>query len=419
MDPRPVNGVVSIPLSGRVLQREAGAADDGRPLPSLCEFVAGPENQLLVAAIRGCLANLEVGGEANGGALGGVRETAHRSLAAASGRPGETFPAADSAWIECGVACEEPPVIDARQSLLILHGPPGTGKSHLAFGLYQQWRRHRPHEPALYLAAVDFARGIHEALDARTIDAFREHLRSAGLLVIEDLGHLASRTTAQIELMSLLDDVADPCQPSAQVVLTSRLAPEQMASLAPGLAARLSSGVSVSMALPSAATRRELLSRLAQQRRTPISAQALGLLAESVAGPAPELFGALLHLETAAIVEGHRIDVPQVHQYVARRSGPRTPSLRGIAVQTARFFSLEITDLKSPSRRRAVVLARGVAMYLARQLTGKSLEEIGHFFGGRDHTTVLHGCRKMEQVLKTDPDARLAVRQLHQTLAGV
>jgi len=90
-----------------------------------------------------------------------------------------------------------------------------------------------------------------------------------------------------------------------------------------------------------------------------------------------------------------------------------TPS-RWIALATARYFAQTLTELRSPSRRRAVVLARGVAMFLARQLTGSSLEQIGRYFGGRDHTTVMHGCGKTATLLKTDPAIRLAVEQLTQ-----
>jgi chromosomal replication initiator protein len=99
-------------------------------------------------------------------------------------------------------------------------------------------------------------------------------------------------------------------------------------------------------------------------------------------------------------------------QYVKARQKAQSPQLREIARLTARHFCLKLRDLKSTSRRQMVVRARGVAMYLARLLTQNSLEEIGRYFGGRDHTTVLYGCRKTEELLSHEPAIHEAVAQL-------
>jgi chromosomal replication initiator protein len=166
-------------------------------------------------------------------------------------------------------------------------------------------------------------------------------------------------------------------------------------------------------------TRRALVQRLADERGTRVDVESLDALAEGLTGSAPELFGALVYLERSAELEDEPIDVLRVSQYLAERSGAKEPTLRGIAVKTARHFALKVQELKSPSRRRTVVAARDVAMYLARQLTGRSFEEIGQFFGGRDHTTVLHGCRKTQRMLESDPAVRSTVQRLHQALSSV
>ena len=112
------------------------------------------------------------------------------------------------------------------------------------------------------------------------------------------------------------------------------------------------------------------------------------------------------------------LDEALIRKYLASRQSPRQPSLQAIASQTARYYALRVTDLKSSSRRCAVVAARDIAMYLARQMTAKSLKQIGDYFGGRDHTTVLHGCRKTEHLLQSDPGARLSVLELRRGLMG-
>ena len=93
-----------------------------------------------------------------------------------------------------------------------------------------------------------------------------------------------------------------------------------------------------------------------------------------------------------------------MRRYLAQRNRQRQPSLHEIALATARHFSLRLADLRSPVRRRALVTARGVAVYLARHFAGESLQEIGRYFGGRDHTTVMHSCRKTEEIVEGDPD---------------
>ena len=307
------------------------------------------------------------------------------------------------------------PAASAHASPLVLTGPPGTGKSHLAYGLHNEWRRRWPDDPVCYLPAVDFVRELNDAGESRNSQAWRSRYRSCRLFVLEDLGHLTANHAAQVELIHALDAFADS---RSQVVITSRLTIDELPALLPGLRSRLQAGLAVSLNLPSSDTRQVLLERLVTARNTPITAEALAALAEGLAFTVPELFGALLYLENSALLDGGRIELEQAQQLIAQRAGGRAPSIRGIAAQTAKHFALKLPDLKSASRRRAVVIARGVAMYLSRQLTDKSLEQIGNYFGGRDHTTVAHGCRKTEDLIENDPSTRQAVLHLHRTLAG-
>jgi chromosomal replication initiator protein len=111
-----------------------------------------------------------------------------------------------------------------------------------------------------------------------------------------------------------------------------------------------------------------------------------------------------------------QLDIEAAREFVAQRSHTRQLTLHDIALATARHFSLRLSDLRSPVRRRALVVARGVAVYLARRLTQESLQEIGRYFGGRDHTTVLHSCQKTTELLATDRAVREAVEQLQEKL---
>ncbi|MBS0209298.1 MAG: ATP-binding protein [Planctomycetes bacterium] len=422
--------IVSIPLSGNVVddavRSSAGrAAGVRRPACSLPEFLAGPENQLagaLMTSLINCPAALPSSGAFNSPAAV-VRELnidIQRAEAAGSAAPHFNIArnnlAKSNGTAETNGAAEPSAEPVSTRSLVVLYGPPGTGKSHLAFGLAEAWRTSSAgSRQVVYLQANDFWRQLNEAFESRTVDLWRNQLRSADLFVLEDLGQLASRATAQVELLHTLDALEAR---GALVVLTSRVAPAAIASLLPGLQSRLASALSLELNPPSPPTRRELIRRLAQLRGTSIQESAVRVLTEGIAGTAPELFGALLYLESQANLERRPINAALTQQYVSGRTATGTPTLRVIALHTARHFSLKVSELKSPSRKRGVVAARDTAMYLARQLTGKSLEQIGAYFGGRDHTTVLHGCRKIETQLETDPAIRHNVTELRQHMAG-
>jgi len=126
----------------------------------------------------------------------------------------------------------------------------------------------------------------------------------------------------------------------------------------------------------------------------------------------------MLPLAVPARQEGRTIDARVIRDYLSQRDSTLRPKLRDIAAATARHFTLRLGDLRGPSRRRPLVAARDVAIYLCRQLTRESLGRIGEYFGGRDHTTILHACRKTGELLQADPAIRQAIDQLQRKFPG-
>lgn len=339
---------------------------------------------------------------------------------------------------------------------LVIVGAAGTGKTHLARGLAECWAAHHGDRrssvelstrasPALYFTAyftaADFARELKTAIDARATPAFQNRVRNASLLVVENLTQLQNRRVAQQELVHTLDAIIDQ---GGQVVLTSTLPPERIFGLSADLRGRLAAGLSVSLAAPAAGTRLALVERLAQLRSIPIAASAARALADGLDGPGfdctvPELLGALmqldfeshLRLDGGAEAAAHdeppadgrppipprAIDTRAVRRWLAERRLKLQPSFAAIAKLAAKYFGLRVAELQSQSRRRDIVQARGIAIYLGRQLTSKSLDQLGKHFGGRDHTTVLHSYRSIEARLRTDPATRRAVSDISRFLA--
>jgi chromosomal replication initiator protein len=309
---------------------------------------------------------------------------------------------------------------------LVLYGSSGTGKSHLARGLAAAWkaRDRQPHAEhaehnrrprVVCTTAVDFARELADAIETQTVDEFRAKHRGAAMLVVEDLGQLATRKSgklsAQEELLHTLDALVAE---DRWVVVTASVAPWELPGIVPMLQSRLTGGLAVRLAPPGPETRLALLQQLASLRDIELPEPVAQFLADGLSGTARDLAGALLQL--AMPEETGTLDLAAARQYLAERRRGHRPSLHEIALATARHFSLRLSDLRSPSRQRALVAARGVAVYLARHLAGQRLEEIGRYFGGRDHTTVMHSYRTTKKLIESDPAIQAAVEQLQTAL---
>jgi len=357
-----MDAVVEIPLSGQPLVGFPEPDGEQNPSTMLRPFFAGPENRLAKIAVEAVL----------------------------SDRVANYFP-------------------------VVFCGRSGTGKSHLARGIATQWRLRRRRSRVVYTTSEDFAQEVHDAIDTHGMGDLRGRYRQAGLLVFEDIQRLAGKPAVQEELIHTLDTLIVG---ERRIVVTASAPPAQWTGLTSALRSRLSSGLIVRLVAPAAAARLAILRRLAAQRDIALSDQGFDMLAEDLRGTVPELAGGLIRLAMPARLNGHHIGLDDVRNYLAERSGAERPKLAEIAAATARLFSLKLSSLRSRSRRRAVVTARDVAMYVSRRRTRMSLEQIGDYFGGRDHSTVMHGCRKTESLLKTDPAIRKAVEQLEEQSVG-
>ncbi len=293
---------------------------------------------------------------------------------------------------------------------LFLHGPPGTGKTHLtaalaadvannAFGLTVATF------PADELGALLAAR---EGAPGAPDDAAESLLRS-NLLIVEDLQHLPSRHAGA--LARVLDERVARQQ---QVVCTATAGPARLAHLPARLTSRLAGGLVVGLQPFTRAGRLAFLKDRTERRQVAVGADVLAWLADNVSGSGRQLEGAVRRLENLTRAHDRFPDLATVTAHFRDDAAP--PTVERIAERVGRYFRVEPRHLVARRRTRTALLPRQVGMYLARRLTPLSLQEIGAFFGGRDHSTVLHACRKVEEALAHDAGLSGAVRQLHADL---
>lgn len=279
---------------------------------------------------------------------------------------------------------------------LVLHGPPGCGKSHLVDRLLAEITAERPELTARVLPAGDLPGRAAEDLAAAN---------EADVVAVEDLHQLAD--VGVEPLVALLDRCLAR---SRQFLATAQAGPALLAEMPLRLTSRLTAGLVVRIEALGPGSRLEYLRRRADVRGITASEAVLAWLAESVPGSPRALEGALTRLQSLPD------ELEEVQAAFADDAEAARPTVERIASRVSQFFQVAPRDLRSRSRSRQALVPRQVGMYLARRLTALSLEQIGAYFGGRDHSTVLHACRKVEAALEEDARLGGAVRQLQADL---
>jgi chromosomal replication initiator protein len=291
-----------------------------------------------------------------------------------------------------------------RFNPLLLSGPSGVGKTHLLHCLVEASRIVYPELQSQWLTGADYARAIANGIDVDSIDDVRDLHRSVDLLILDGLHELVAKPIAQQELVHTIEYLIEQ---DSQVIVSSRFALDEISSLLPTLASRLSSGLHVPLVPPTAATRGVILAELAQQNDVAIPPPVRQRLTSDSGRQRSKPF--MVNDLTAAIAElrcfsEHADDqgTNAVDRIVSRTDHVREVTTKEINKRVAKYFSVTIRELTGRSRRKTVVRARALSVYLIRNLVGSSFQAIGQNLGGRDHTTVMHALQRANEWLDSD-----------------
>jgi chromosomal replication initiator protein len=313
------------------------------------------------------------------------------------GKPNELAHAAARRVAEAAVS----PQHQVAFNPLFLYGGVGLGKTHLMHAIAWHIRRFAPHRKVIYLSAEKFMYQFIKALRFKDTMAFKEQFRSVDVLMIDDVQFISGKDSTQEEFFHTFNALVDQ---NRQVVISADKSPSDLDGMEERMKSRLGWGLVADIHPTTYELRLGILQAKAEQRRQEVPQKVLEFLAHKITSNVRELEGALTRITAHAQLIGRAITLESAQDVLhdLLRANDRRITIEEIQKCVAERFNIRLSDMLAARRARAVARPRQVAMYLAKQLTPRSLPEIGRKFGGRDHTTVIHAVRKIEELLTTD-----------------
>jgi len=314
--------------------------------------------------------------------VGNCNRFAHAATLAVSGEPGKAY------------------------NPLFLYGGVGLGKTHLMQAAAQEILARNSRARILYLSSETFTNEFIDSIANRTTDRFRQRYRGVDALLIDDIHFLGGQVRTQEQFFHTFNALWDSHR---QIILSSDRPPGDIPDIEERLISRFEWGLVVDLQPPDHETRVAILRKEAEWQHLHIPDGILQFIAERIHSNIRKLEGALIQVASFASLTNAPLTIPLVEQLLAGsidNEVERFISIDEIQKKVAEFFDIRVADMKSSRRPKTIAFPRQIAMFLSRELTPCSLSEIGEAFGGRDHTTVIHACRTIEE--KTTWDKNLA-----------
>lgn len=294
-----------------------------------------------------------------------------------------------------------------------VHGGVGLGKTHLLQAICLKIVENNPSAVLYYTSCEGFVTQYLESVANNEMAQFRHRFRDVDVLIIDDIHFLTKRDRSQEEFFHTFNALF---QQQKQLILSSDAPPEEIPDLEERLISRFKWGLVAHIAQPDYETRIEILKNKARLRGLAMPEDVPAYIAQNIDKNIRELEGAVTKLQLLSLVENAPISVDMAKRAIGEKTkvDPQEPTIQALIAAVTDFYQIRLSDLQSQLRQRSIAQPRHICMYLARKCTRLSLEEIGGFFGGRDHTTVMHAVKTVEQRMAVDPEFVALLKELEQ-----
>jgi len=284
---------------------------------------------------------------------------------------------------------------------LFIYGGVGLGKTHLMHAAGNLIRQNRENAHVAYVHSERFVSDMVKSIETNSMNKFKNYYRSLDALLIDDIQFFADKDKSQEEFFHTFNTLLET---GSQIILTSDKFPKEINNLQERLISRFESGLTVRIDPPELETRVAILKNKARKNKVDLNDEVAFLVAKKIRSNVRELEGALHRLVASSRFSNREIDLDLAKDTLQDLTlfQERKISIENIQKTVADFFSIRVADLKSKRRNRQIARPRQIAMALAKELTSMSLPDIGDAFGGRDHTTVIHACKKVDELTRTD-----------------
>jgi chromosomal replication initiator protein len=300
---------------------------------------------------------------------------------------------------------------------LFIYGGVGLGKTHLLHAVGHAVMRHFPDYRVVYTTSERFMNEMIKAIRESTTEDFRDHYRHVDLLLIDDIQFIAGKESTQEEFFHTFNALHDN---GKQIVISCDSPPKALNPLEERLRSRFEWGLIADIQPPDLETRIAILRSKAEQQDLPVPPDVIQYLARRVPSNIRELEGSLNRIIAYASLNEQQLSVDLAAAALDSLSGPRRSQLtpQSIIASVAKYFGISMDEMTGKGRDKSVVVPRQIAMYLVREETNASLEQIGQLLGGRDHTTVMHGWDKISTAVQEDHQLRNDVLAIRSVLYG-
>lgn len=301
---------------------------------------------------------------------------------------------------------------------LFLYGGVGLGKTHLMHAIGHYIRQNHPSTRVVYLTTEKFTNELISAIQHSNTNQFRERYRNVDILLVDDIQFLAGKQSTQEEFFHTFNSLYEA---NRQIIISSDRPPKEIPTLEDRLRSRFEWGLITDIQAPDLETRIAILRKKAGAENWRIPNEVIVHIANQIQSNIRELEGALIRVIAYASLTGQEITLEMANEALKEiLASSKAKQLTISAIQTvvSAYYQVDLIEMKAKKRTRDVTLPRQIAMYLARELTDLSLPKIGEEFGGRDHTTVIHSCEKVSEMIKTDSSFERIIRELTKRLQG-